>query len=205
MADSVKTPENFRDQGQQGKVMGRFEFMQRVAAGNASAQGEFIQLIERRVRTVAMAVLGHTADAEDATQNILLELLRSAKTYRGDGLLSWTDRIAVRTAARHARKRRVRAAATDFKIEPDEVACHSDLHAEHDIPRPLLEYLAELPEARRTALVMRHLLEYSVQEIAELTDTSPNTVKDRLLQARAQLRRSVRRETSIGRPVSGGS
>lgn len=197
--------ENFQDKGQQGKVVGRFEFMQQVAAGNPSAQGEFIQLIERRVRTIAMAVLGHTADAEDATQNILLELLRSAKSYRGDGLLSWTDRIAVRTAARQASKRRVRAAATDFKIAPDEVASHTDLHPEHDIPRPLLEYLAELPEARRTVLVMRYVLEFSVQEIADFTDTSPNTVKDRLLQARAQLRRSVRRETSIGQSPSGGT
>ena len=177
--------------------MSRFTFMQLVAAGNARAQGEFIQLVQRRVRTIAMAILGHPSDAEDATQNILLELLRSARTYRGDGLLSWTDRIAVRTAARHAQKRRVRAAITDADVDPEHLPQKNLELIEHDIPRSLLEYLAELPEARRTVLVMRHVLEYSVQEIAELTETSPNTVKDRLLQGRAQMRRQIRRERTL--------
>jgi DNA-directed RNA polymerase specialized sigma24 family protein len=43
-------------------------------------------------------------------------------------------------------------------------------------------------------LVLRHGFEYSIDEIAELTGVSPNTVKDRLLRAREAIRRIIRRE-----------
>ena len=152
-------------------------------------------LLRRRVRTISIAILGHPQDAEDAAQCILLEILKSAPTYRGDSLYAWTDRIAVRTAARHARQRRVRAARVDAEASVEGEAGRVDSPLpEHSIPRPILDYLSELPEARRTALVMRHVLEYSVNEIAELTETSPNTVKDRLLQARRQVRKRIRHE-----------
>lgn len=171
--------------------------MQRVAEGDAAAQSEFIALVERRVRTIALAILHHPQDAEDAAQNALLELLRSARTYRGDGLLAWSDRIAARTSARHARNRRVRAARTESVLDAE----HLPVHPRHSnltaIPRPILEYLEELPEAPRTALVMRHVLEYTVKEIAELTETPENTVKDRLLRARQQLRRRIRQGIAV--------
>jgi RNA polymerase sigma-70 factor (ECF subfamily) len=65
---------------------------------------------------------------------------------------------------------------------------------EPDLPRELREYLAQLPESRRVVLVMRHMMDYTINEIAELTEVSPNTVKDRLLHARQQLRRAIRRD-----------
>jgi RNA polymerase sigma-70 factor (ECF subfamily) len=46
-------------------------------------------------------------------------------------------------------------------------------------------------------LVLRHVLEYSIEEIASITESSPNTVKDRLLQARRQIRQGIRRDTAI--------
>jgi RNA polymerase sigma-70 factor (ECF subfamily) len=175
----------------------QLELVALAAEGDPAAQTHFIALLGRRVRTISLAILGHPEDAEDAAQSILIELLQSAPSYRGGSLNAWADRIAVRTAARHARKRRVRAAQVDPELSPDALAMgptSTPTSIEHSIPRPIVAYLAELPEARRTALVLRHVLGYSISEIAELTETSPNTVKDRLLQARRQVRRSVRRE-----------
>ena len=165
-----------------------------AGAGDQAAQEHLVALLRRRVRTISLAILGHVQDAEDASQCILIEILKSAHSYRGDSLYAWADRIAVRTAVRHARQRRVRAARaeTDFGAEVLEEGREPRLAP--SIPRPILDYLAELPEARRTALVLRHVLEYSVAEIAEITGVSPNTVKDRLLQARRQVRQNVRRE-----------
>ena len=181
------------------------ELLLRVAQGDTAAQDCLVALVRRRVHTIALAIMGHRADAEDATQCALVEILGSARTYRGGSLYAWADRIAARTAARHARKRRVRAAHVDVVADPDHSGTPSPVPA-HDeaIARPILEYLSELPEARRTVLVLRHVLGYSVDEIGELTATSPNTVKDRLLQARRQLRRSIRRDLAC-LPASTGS
>jgi DNA-directed RNA polymerase specialized sigma24 family protein len=38
------------------------------------------------------------------------------------------------------------------------------------------------------------MMDFSIDEIAELTEVSPNTVKDRLLHARQQLRKLIRRD-----------
>src|SRR5690606_2300042 len=127
-----------------------------------------------------------------------------ASSYRGGSLTAWADRIAVRTAARQARKRRVRAAREISAVEEALGSIAPGMPAEHSIPRPLLEYLGELPETRRTVLVLRHVLEYSIAEVAEITESSPNTVKDRRVTARAQIRRAVRREINRNSSLTGG-
>jgi RNA polymerase sigma-70 factor (ECF subfamily) len=151
-----------------------------------------------------MALLGNPRDAEDAAQCIMLEILGSAGTFRGDSLVAWADRIAVRTAMRHARDRRIRAARYDRDADVESIGTAAPVPEDtHTIPRPILEYLSELPEARRTALVLRHVMDYSIAEIAELTGVSPNTVKDRLLQAREQVRKRIRRDLVLTSPKSG--
>jgi RNA polymerase sigma-70 factor (ECF subfamily) len=169
-----------------------------AGSGDAVSQQHLVALLRPRVFRISLAILGHAEDAEDATQTILLAVLQSVASFRGGSLWAWADRIAVRTAVRHARQRRVRA--THFDGEADPEALGSDaggVAPRHGLPRPILDYLAELPEARRTVLVLRHVLEYSVEEIASITESSPNTVKDRLLQARRQLRQGIRRDLAI--------
>jgi RNA polymerase sigma-70 factor (ECF subfamily) len=152
-----------------------------------------------RIASIARALLRHAADADDATQASLLEILHAAVGFRGDGSFeAWADRIAVRTTLRLARLRRVRGLSSD-DTEPDTLAAeppHASLGEE--LPRDISAYLAELPEIRRTVLVLRHAFGYSVEEIAELTSASPNTVKDRLLAAREQVRKLVRRDLALG-------
>jgi RNA polymerase sigma-70 factor (ECF subfamily) len=87
--------------------------------------------------------------------------------------------------------------ARDASIDPEELSAELMTPAGHGVPRALVEYLAELPETRRVALVLRHVLGYTVEEIAGLTEASPNTVKDRLLQAREQVRKILRRELGL--------
>lgn len=130
----------------------------------------------------------------------MLEILRSADSYRADGAFDgWADRIAVRTTLRLARQRRVRGLRIG-EDEPDALpADPPEASMREGLPRDVVDYLGELPETRRTALVLRHVLGYSIEEIAELTGVSPNTVKDRLLAARDQMRKQVRRDIATGK------
>jgi RNA polymerase sigma-70 factor (ECF subfamily) len=173
-----------------------FEMVPLAAAGDPHAQRLLIERLSRRITSIALAILGNAADADDAAQAIFIEVLESLRNYREGNLVAWADRIAVRTAARHAHQRRVRG-ARDAQIDPEQIAWEPRLSEERRIPRPIVEYLAEIPETRRVALVLRHVMGYSVEEIAELTEVSPNTVKDRLLRAREQLRKNVRRELTL--------
>ena len=173
------------------------DLVPRAVAGDPHAQRLLVERLSRRVRNIALAILGNVEDAEDAAQAILMEVLESLQRYEAGNLLAWADRIAVRTAARHARQRRVRGARWDAHVDLDEIGGQLGQSTEPSLPRPIIEYLAELPETRRVALVLRHVMGYSIEEIAELTEVSVNTVKDRLLRAREQVRRTIRRELTL--------
>lgn len=170
--------------------------VERALGGDDQARRQIVEQLSRRVRGIALSILGNSADADDATQHIFLELFQSLTSFRGENLAPWADSIAVRTAVRHARSRRVRS-ARDASVDPEELSSEVTAPAGHGVPRALVEYLAELPETRRVALVLRHVLGYTVEEIAELTEVSPNTVKDRLVQAREQVRKTLRRELGL--------
>src|SRR5690606_27390437 len=113
-------------------------------------------------------------------------------------------RTGVRPCMRSSREGRLPEARPDSAARLGQLVVEGRAPAAHAVPRPIVDYLAELPETRRVALVLRHVMGYSIDEIAELTGVSPNTVKDRLLQGREQLRKNIRREIAIGVPRSGG-
>jgi RNA polymerase sigma-70 factor (ECF subfamily) len=170
-----------------------------AASGDRHAQRQLVDRLHRRVQSIALSILGNALDAEDATQVVLMEILKSAGSFRGENLLAWSDRIAVRTAIRHARQRRIRGLRFPSTENLDDLPLPDDAFpsCEPELVRDLRDYLAQLPEARRVVLVLRHMMDYSIEDIAELTEVSPNTVKDRLLHARQQIRRLIRRDRML--------
>jgi RNA polymerase sigma-70 factor (ECF subfamily) len=176
------------------------ELVSAAAAGDSNAQRLLVERLRRRVHSIALSILGSALDAEDTTQAILMEILSSAGTFRGESLLGWADRIAARTAIRHARQRRMRSMQCEVRDDMENIGDTSSVpNFDQVLPKKMVEYLALLPETRRVAVVLRHVMDYSVDEVAEMTEVSPNTVKDRLLHGRAQLRRLIRRDLSLTR------
>src|SRR3954464_8591579 len=59
-----------------------------------------------RVYSLALRMLGNTADAEDVTQEVLLQVVRKLATFRGDSsLATWLHRVTVNAALALRRKR----------------------------------------------------------------------------------------------------
>lgn len=146
------------------------------------------------VSGISSAILGDREDAKDATQVALLQVLRSAKTFRGDSRLeTWAARIALREAMRLARDRRRREARRFTEADVD-CTIPSSLQLNLGSPRQLQRYLNRLPEPLRNVFVLRYGLDYTLSEMAEIAKTSPNTIKARLVRARAAMRRIVQRE-----------
>jgi RNA polymerase sigma-70 factor (ECF subfamily) len=174
--------------------------MKLVAGGDPHAQRVLAHRLAPRVQRLARRLLSHSSDADDAAQVALMEILRSAVTYREEASIErWADRIAVRTTLRHAREQRRRGFILGGQVDADELHVPDDAETpSEETPRRLEEYLAELPEARREVLVMKHALGYTTEEIAELTDKPVGTVKDRLVAARKQIRRVILRDLRVG-------
>ncbi len=174
--------------------------MQRVASSDSGAWSQVASRLLPRLRIVARGLLKSDADAADATQNALLEVLRSAGNFRGESSLeTWADRITVRVALRAARRRH--REGVDIDDVPEQVTTPDDALSE-GLPRPVLEYLDRLSPAQREALTLRYMLDYSVLEVAEALAVPRDTIKYRLKQALSELRSHVRRDQLLKRGAS---
>jgi RNA polymerase sigma-70 factor (ECF subfamily) len=166
-----------------------------VAANDGLAQRQLVERLGGRVRRLCRLLCRSQADAEDAAQQALIEILKSASRFRVEASLErWTDRITARTALRLNRRERSRAQILERWLSPGTLPWGTPLQSDLGISAGLDAFLTRLSAPRREAFVLRHALEYSVDEIAELTDTPRGTVKDRLVNARKQLKKLVDRD-----------
>jgi RNA polymerase sigma-70 factor (ECF subfamily) len=176
-----------------------------AAAGDRTASERLARQLLPQVRRVAWALVTRPADVDDASQVALLELLRAAGNYRGEGPLEgWARRIATRAVMRWSGRQRLREVRTEpLAAAPDPREAWLPSAVVEALPRPLPEYLAALPEAQRTAFVLRHSLGHTVPEIAALSEAAVPTIKSRLLKAQQELRRLIRRDVALGtRPAA---
>jgi RNA polymerase sigma-70 factor (ECF subfamily) len=176
------------------------DLMGRVVRGDRSARRDLVTRLVPRVRRICRALMRSDVDADDAAQGALVEILRSAESFAGAGSLErWADRIAARHAMRLAARERRRTAVVDAAIDPEQVMePPGDAELGEAIARRVHEYLDLLPQDRRELLVLRHVLDYSMPEIATLLGLPLGTVKDRLLAARKHVRRLLLRDIAIG-------
>jgi RNA polymerase sigma-70 factor (ECF subfamily) len=180
--------------------------MKLVADGDPAAQHALVVRLQGRAHHIADSILRAGADAEDAMQAGLLEVLRSAGNFRAESTLErWADRIVVRQVMRVARARTQNRQRLDFDAELDDITPQvPEPSATDDLPQPLQFYLEQLPEQLRTVLVLRHSLDHSIQEIADAIGLAQSQVKKRLLRANHLMRRMIRRDRVIGVHVRKG-
>lgn len=185
-----------------GAVSLELETVRRAASGDPRAQTWLCRRVLGRVRKVTRALVRHTADADDAAQLSLMEVLRSARTFRGEASIeSWAGRIAARTALRYVKRER-RKADPVVDTTPQLAAPMPHNPMADSLPRDVQHYLDQLPEPQRTAIVLHHALGHSLDEVASMENVSPNTIKGRLRLGTKALRKLVRRDQKIG--VHGG-
>ena len=160
-------------------------------------EADLVRRLVTRVRRLTRLLCRADADADDAAQMALLEILRSAASFRTDTSLErWADRITSRVTFRLARRERQRRGLFQRWFAPGLSLFGDGASAPPSESMGIDALLNRLSDERRTAFVLRHLAEYSVEEIAELTGAPPGTVKDRLVSARKQLRSWLRRDAT---------
>src|SRR5690349_15114667 len=98
------------------------ELMVRVGQGNRTAQCLLAGRLSGRVRRVSRALLRSPADADDAAQAALLEILKSAAAYMGlSSIERWADRIVVRSVSLLLRQRRRSLENVDYDADVEAV------------------------------------------------------------------------------------
>jgi len=142
----------------------------------------------RELTGVAFLIVRNHADAEEVVMDTLVSAWRRAADLRDDGALrTWLLRIATRHAL--SRRRRPRYTTTSLELAAPLAAAPRD---EPSTDRVLIaEALAYLPPKMRAAAVLHHYAGFTVPQVAEIMDTSQNTIKSNLRDGMARLRAAL--------------
>jgi RNA polymerase sigma factor (sigma-70 family) len=169
------------------------ELVRAAQAGDAGALGLLFARHRAGMHAVALALLGHSQDAEDAVQEAALIALRRIGDIRDPDAVGPWLRMVVRNACR-AQLRKTSAVpmaepagavAMDRSQGPPDPAEVLDRHALGDWVWSALE---DLPPGLRLVTMLRYFTDgTSYEDIAALCATPVGTVRSRLSQARTTL------------------
>jgi len=175
------------------------ELVRETLSGNHGAYAVIVERYQRRIFRVACAIVRDDAEADSITQDTFVTAYTNLGRFEGRSELeTWLTRIAINKSRDVLRARRKRF--VPFAANPDD-----DGHPEPQDIRPDAERLLmsnqlgvaidralESLSAQQSAIFrLRHLENYSLDEIARLMDLRPGTVRAHLFRAvhkvRAQL------------------
>ena len=175
------------------------ELLDRARNGDEGAFSELVRNHQHDVFTLAFRLLGNYELAADAAQETFIRAYRALDGYEAQRirdlkLRPWVWTIAInlcRNRARSAARRGPIASLPDRATNeptPEDQAVETVMRSEWH------HRLSELSAAHRTAVVLRHVVGLSYEEIALATGRPAGTVKADVHRGIARLRTILERE-----------
>jgi len=172
------------------------ELIEALRHQDMAALGTLFERFGRAMATLARSLMRNEAEAEDVVEEALVRAWEAAPGFRGErGLRTWVLRITTNLCRDRLRRRRFTAASLDGPAPVDDPALRFEPVADWDaaidqrtLARRLDEAIARLPLDQREAVLLRHRLGFSHEEMVETLGVPLGTVKSRLARAVAALR-----------------
>lgn len=171
-------------------------------AGEATSLEQFFVTHVHYVERVISRLTGPTPDLEDLVQTTFIQAFQSFGRYRGEASLkTWVTRIAVHTALHQLRSGVRRAVPLELVSDADEPSDPTDAPdlqaASRQLARRLHALLDRVAPKKRVAFLLYTVEEYSIEEVAALTEASKAATKSRIWFARRELMAMVRGQADL--------
>jgi RNA polymerase sigma-70 factor, ECF subfamily len=186
-------------------------------SGNAEAFAAMVSPYMPALYRRARGLTGNTADAQDVSQEAVLKAWSRLEQFAGkqeesiDEFRAWISRIATNASIDVLRQRREgRIASLEEPKGQGEETLGSGIASEQQDPeercarremgRMLAKAIVQLPPDLRQACLLRDVLHYSTQEVADRLGISVVAVRLRLFRAHRRLREKLQHSM---RPAAG--
>jgi RNA polymerase sigma-70 factor (ECF subfamily) len=170
----------------------------RARAGDGRAREELFRRYAGLVNGLAYRLLGGDSDLDDLVQESFAQALTCLDRLQNiETFPTWLATIVVRTSHKMIRRRRLMARFGLWRppeIDWEQVRSHGASTEQLVELRALYRLIHDMPADLRVPLVLRHVEDKSLQEIATLLGTSIATVKRRVTKAQQLLEAAVRDE-----------
>ena len=179
------------------------ELVQRFISGDQNSLEILIHRHKSRVFSYILLIVRNQELAEDIFQETFIKVIKSLKKgkYTDNGkFISWVLRISHNLIIDHFRKEKLKGTVSNDSMETD--LFNSPKFADETVEDQLVysqilsevkDLVKELPEDQQQVIYMRHYLDLSFKEIADLTDVSINTALGRMRYALINLRKQIGR------------
>lgn len=179
--------------------------------GDVASFEKLIHQYQVYVYNIAFRTLGHEEDAKDAAQDAFIKVFKNLSQYTGDAQFStWLYRIVINTCKDYLRKR---SSIKETSLEntsgegetyltelPDSEIMQPEKQLERkEIQGKIIQALDQLPEANKTAVVLRDIRGLSYEEISIIESCSVGTVKSRINRGRTYLRTLLQNDPDFAR------
>jgi len=178
------------------------EMIERIGRGDQSAFSALYDRLSRPLYSLALRMLGDAGDAQDALQDVFLQIWSRAATYNPEQstVFSWTvlltrSRVIDRL---RARKRRLRVVDSATGDEDAEVADASTMESaadtadRNDEAARVRSVLKNLPSEQREAIDLAFFGNLTHHEIAAQLGEPLGTIKARIRRGLLKLRERLR-------------
>ncbi len=184
------------DSGQPQEARQLAELVRSARDGDREALEALLVRLQRDVYPLALRMTANEADAEDASQEILIKIMTRLDSFRGEASVrTWAYRIAVNHLLDH-RKSRVEALELDFERFGADLL--DGLEAEPRDVDPLLAVAVKrgctlamltcLDRSHRAAYILGEIFGVSGREAAELLGVDYAAFRQQLSRSRRRLR-----------------
>jgi RNA polymerase sigma-70 factor (ECF subfamily) len=178
--------------------------------GNREAFEELVLPYAPGMYRRALRITGNAADAEDVRQEAMLKAMSRLEQFSGrqeeerDDLQAWVGRIAANASIDLIRQRREnKLSSLEQHIGMGEETLGSNIAAREENPEErfarremrllFAEAIKQLPADLRQVCLLRDVLQYTTQEVAERLGVSTLAVRLRLFRAHRRLREKMER------------
>jgi RNA polymerase sigma-70 factor (ECF subfamily) len=166
-------------------------------------EAEALAVIYRSYGGMLMAVLhqllGDRSAAEDVLHDVFCRLPSIISLYRDHSFGGWLRQITVRSALTHLRsaRRRQECLLPEPELLVPSAVVESDFEA-IERREELTRALAQLPEPLRQVVVLRVIMDFTHQQVAEALGISATASEVRMCRALKQLRALLRKDPREG-------
>jgi RNA polymerase sigma-70 factor, ECF subfamily len=164
------------------------------------AVADLVREHSRLVYRIAYAALRQHHDAEDATQETFLRVLRyRSKLARVEDPKTWLARIAWRVAVERSKRHRTRESSIESEYAAVDLAASDPIAdatiQQAQIAATLEKLMQALPEKLRQPLILSTIEEMSPREVAAVLGINESAVRSRVFRARKILKEKLSQRT----------
>lgn len=147
---------------------------------------ETITQLRPRLHRYCSRMTGSVLDGEDVVQDVLFQAYRTLETFdESRPLIPWMFRIAHNRCIDFLRRREVRQNAEATTVQPDFLLPVEPTGIA--VTRAVEHLVLALPPMERSCVLLKDVFDYSLEETAELVDSTVGGVKAALNRGRSKL------------------